>query len=65
MKVIALNDGFYNRYITAGETFEVEDESQASWFVPAENATHDKGRAAIKDAKSAKSKNAMKGEEAA
>ena len=65
MKVIALKDGFYNRYITAGETFDVLDDSDASWFVPADNAGQEKNKVAAKDAKPARSKNAVKGEEAA
>ena len=65
MKVIALKDGFYHRYITAGETFDVLDDSDASWFVPADNAGQEKSKAAAKDAKPAKNKNAVKGEETA
>ena len=36
MKVLAIADGFYGKYIHVGDEFEVEDGLTASWFVPTE-----------------------------
>lgn len=35
MKVIATDNGFYGRYISKGDTFEVPAGMKGSWFAPA------------------------------
>lgn len=34
MKVRATKNGFYGRYLSEGDVFEVPDGSKASWFEP-------------------------------
>lgn len=34
MKVRAIRNGFFGRYINEGETFEVPNNAKATWFAP-------------------------------